>query len=97
MSLLLLGFYVRTDRLAAPPPPLWGRTEEGGRADLSHKRVAAHSLISSVRATPHPYPPPQEGAGALTPSVPPKCGKLDSEMTRGAIVVAPLRATLLLS
>ena len=51
-------------------PPLWGRTEEGGRADLHEKRAAAHSLISSTRATPHPCPPPQEGAGALTLPVP---------------------------
>jgi hypothetical protein len=33
---------------------LWGRTEEGGRAVLRDKPTMAHSIISSVRATPHP-------------------------------------------
>jgi hypothetical protein len=41
------------DRSAASPPPLWGRIKEGGRAVLRNKR-AAHSIISSVRTTPHP-------------------------------------------
>ena len=31
-SLLLLR--LREDRSVSPPPPLWGRTEEGGRAAL---------------------------------------------------------------
>jgi hypothetical protein len=57
-------------------PPLWGRTKEGGRAVLRDKRAAAHSIISPVGATPHPGPPPQEGAGALTPSILPKCSRL---------------------
>ena len=56
--------------------PLWGRTEEGGRAVLRDEPAMAHSIISSVRATPHPCPPPQEGAGALTPSILPKCSAL---------------------
>ena len=67
---LLLG--LRANRPAASPPPraaLWGRIKEGGRAVLRDKRAAAHSIISPVRATPHPGPPPQEGAGALTPSI----------------------------
>ena len=46
-------------------PPLWGRTEEGGRAVLRDEPAMAHSIISSVRATPHPCPPPQEGANAI--------------------------------
>ena len=53
----------------ASPPPLRGRNKEGGRAVLRDKRAAAYSIISSARATPHPRPPPQEGAGALTPSI----------------------------
>jgi transposase len=42
-------------------PPLWGRTEEG-RAILRDERAMARSIISSVRATSHPFPPPQGGA-----------------------------------
>ena len=72
-------------RLLPPPGPrlrapgrrlLWGRIKEGGRAVLRVKRAAAHSIVSPVRATPHPCPPPQEGAGALTPSILPKCKRL---------------------
>jgi hypothetical protein len=73
-SALLLG--LRGDRPTASPPPLWGTTKEGGRAVLRDKRAAAHSIISPVRATPRPGPPPQEGAGALTPSILPKCSRL---------------------
>jgi hypothetical protein len=47
------------------PPPLWGRTKEGGRAALRDKSAAVRSIISSVRATPHPLPAPTSGAGAL--------------------------------
>ena len=60
---------LRRERLGASPPPLWGRNKEGGRTVLRDKRAAEHSIISSVRATPHPCPPPQEGAGALTASI----------------------------
>ena len=47
---------------------LVGRSKEGGRAVLRNKRAMAHSIISSVRATPT-QPRPTRGAGALTPSV----------------------------
>ncbi len=59
----------------APPPPLWGRIKEGGRAVLCGKGAAARSRVSSVHATPHPCPPPQEGVGALTASILPKRSK----------------------
>jgi hypothetical protein len=36
------------------PPPMWGRTEEGGRAVLRNEPAMAHSTIFTVRATPHP-------------------------------------------
>ena len=36
------------------PPPMWGRTEEGGRAVLRDEPAMAHSTIFTVRATPHP-------------------------------------------
>src|SRR6185437_6941138 len=55
---------------------LVGEDQGGGRAVLRGEEAAAHSIISSVRATPHPCPPPQEGAGALTPSIPSKCSTL---------------------
>ena len=55
--------------------PLVGEDQGGGRAVLRDKRVAAYSIISPVRATPHPRPAPQEGAGALTPSILPKCSR----------------------
>jgi hypothetical protein len=48
--------------------PLWGRIKVGGRATLRNKGAATPATM--VRATPHPRPPPQEGAGALAPSVP---------------------------
>jgi hypothetical protein len=67
---------LRGDRSAASSPPLWGRTKERGRAVLRDKQAAAHSIISPVGAIPHPGPPPQEGAGALTPSILPKCSRL---------------------
>ena len=51
------------------PPPLRGRIKEGGHAVLGEKRAVSHSVIALVCATPHPCPPPQEGAGALTPSI----------------------------
>ncbi len=49
---------------AASPTPLWGRTKEGGRAVLRNKGAATYATTAC--ATPHPRPPPQEGAGALT-------------------------------
>jgi len=64
------------NRPTAPPTPLWGRTEEGGRAVLCDEPATAHLIISSIRATPHPCPPPQEGAGALTPSIPSERSRL---------------------
>jgi hypothetical protein len=42
------------DRSDAPPSPLLGRIEEGGRTVLRDYEEAAHGTISSVRATPHP-------------------------------------------
>jgi hypothetical protein len=55
---------------------LWGRTEEGGRAVLRDEPAMVNSTISWVRATPLPSPPPQEGAGALTPSTLSKSSRL---------------------
>ena len=72
----VLLFSIRSDRSTASPPPLWGRTKEGGRAVLRDKRAATHSIISQVRETPHPGPPPQEGAGAQTPTILTKCNML---------------------
>src|ERR1700674_1465936 len=59
------------------PSPLWGRVREGGRAALagwSPQRLrvrpavrtrsrASRILTTSVRATPHPDPPPQGRRG----------------------------------
>jgi hypothetical protein len=56
--------------------PLVGEDRGGGRAVLRDKLAMAHSIISTVRATPHPCPPPQEGAGALTSSILSKCSRL---------------------
>ena len=41
--------------------PLRERIKEGGRAVLRDEPAMAYSIISSVRATPHPCPPPQGG------------------------------------
>ena len=57
---------------SARSSPVRGRIKEGGRAVRCDKGAAAHPIISSARATPHPYPPPQDGAGALTASILPE-------------------------
>jgi hypothetical protein len=49
----LLLFSLREDCSVALPPLLWGATE-GDRAVLRDERAMAYSIISSVRATPHP-------------------------------------------
>ena len=64
--------------------PQGGRIKEGGRAVLRDEPAMAYSIISTVRPTPHPRPPPQEGAGALTPSILPKCSRLLGRLPRAS-------------
>ena len=42
---------------------LVGEDQGGGRAILRDRSAAAHSIISSARATPHPRPPPHRASG----------------------------------
>src|SRR5580692_12157303 len=46
-------------------------------------------------ATSDPCPPPQEGAGALTPPVPPKCNLLQETMRTASLSQAPRLGTIL--
>ena len=66
--------------------PLAGEGQGGGRAVLCDKGAATRPIISSASATPHPCPPPQEGAGALTASILPDGIKLlpPSPTSRGS-------------
>ncbi len=56
--------------LALPPPPLWGRAGEGGRAELSEKEPSGAPTGEAGRDPP-PNPPPQGGRGAKSPSAQP--------------------------
>src|SRR6185437_10227710 len=72
-SSVTLGLELTRDcRDASPPTPgrrlrapgrrlLRGRIKGGGRAVLQDKGAATHSIFSSVRATPHPFPPHERG------------------------------------
>ena len=54
---------LREERSAAPPPSLWGRTEEG--CTLSHARSQRWRIDNLLRrATPHPCRPHRWGEGA---------------------------------
>src|SRR6185437_1191860 len=55
-------------RAGASPPPCGGGPRRGSRCP-ARRATAPHPTISLVRATPHPYPPPQKGAGAPTSSI----------------------------
>jgi probable rRNA maturation factor len=59
----------RLPRSPTSPPPLWGRIKVGGRADLDRVTVEGADQSSEASATPHPCPPPQEGAGAPAAAV----------------------------
>ena len=48
------------------PPPLWGRTKDGGRARL--RKLFIDALRGERSATPHPFPPPQGGGERAEPS-----------------------------
>src|SRR6185312_11158835 len=54
---------------SAPPPPLWGRTEEGGRAKPA--RLENSSPLDNLPRPrdPPPLPAPQRGAGVPAASI----------------------------
>ena len=75
------------------PPPLWGRARVGGRTVLI-SLARRHALTFSVRATPHPGPPPQGGRERAAPSV--FDGTSGLKCLRDRLTNSPLSCPLLL-
>jgi hypothetical protein len=59
-------------------PPCGGRNKEGVATSYATSEQRCIRQRPRPPAPPHPCPPPQEGAGALTPSILPKCSALES-------------------